>query len=282
MKKVIDKYGMVAFLSLVCAVVCGCSDGLKSVCEQADKDCPVLLDEDLGKITRVEMAEGTVEMTCLLSDDGDYEVEDIREYAEDRDDFRKNFVEAFVNCRQLTPLYEAMREQRAALKVIVKDDESPKYNVYFAAEEVQDFRDSKESIDADEYEDSSDGTGGRADSASAVIQIRQEVEKTKSMLPMKIEDGLSVQNASFDGDYVNFLSKADEAMFEIGVMRENLAQLKKAMLEYLKHDESSKEMLSLCVQAHVGIKYIYRGTTSGEECVVTLTPEDLNSITVSD
>lgn len=279
MKKVFGKAGMVALLAWMCALaVCGCSDGLKSACEQADKDCPVLLDEDLGKITRVEMAEGTVEMTCLLSDDGDYEVEDIREYAEDRDDFRKNFVEAFVNCRQLTPLYEAMREQRAALKVIVKDDESPKYNVYFAAEEVQDFRDSKDAIAKNDEEDDVQvqlgRAGGSADSDGQKA-IAQEIEAARKLMPFKMLDFMTVQDAAFDGRTITYLIIMDEDYGSIDEMKKNVSESKSAIVQSLNGNAATKQLLALCVQNDVGIKYIYRGDTSGEECVVTLTPDDL-------
>lgn len=97
------------------------------------------------------------------------------------------------------------------------------------------------------------------------------VEGNKNF-PQRIADGMIVKRCYLDGDYVMYLTECDEDLYDIELMNINKDNMKQSIKNMLvqNSDQQLFYLLELCVKAHKGLGYKYKGDTSGKTCIVRI------------
>ena len=88
-----------------------------------------------------------------------------------------------------------------------------------------------------------------------------------------------ISSITFDGSDVVYVLLMNESFLNIDALKENPDAMKSAVTVMFGNPQGSiKEMLDLVVGTDSGIKFIYKGKTSGNEVECYLTTQDLKDI----
>ena len=97
--------------------------------------------------------------------------------------------------------------------------------------------------------------------------------------PMDMGASGEISSITFDGADVVYVLLMNESFLNIDALKENPDAMKSAVTVMFGNPQGSiKEMLDLVVGTDSGIKFIYKGKTSGNEVECYLTTQDLKDI----
>lgn len=128
-----------------------------------------------------------------------------------------------------------------------------------------------------ENEESSDSEASSLSSKSSsngdysLQDLMAELEELNSELPEEIEDGMVMTEVKLVGKSVEYTVVVDEDMYDIDQMRSNKSMIRKEMRKIFSDDADLRQIKS----TGLNLRYHYIGADSGDDCVITLTNDEL-------
>lgn len=108
--------------------------------------------------------------------------------------------------------------------------------------------------------------------------LAKQIEVTNLQMPMDLGYGMVMVKFQREGDYIVTYCECDESMISIDALKENVAAMKtsfKSTMTSNAADPSVSELVRICKDAGVGIKYKYIGKSSGKSVTVGLSADEL-------
>ena len=105
--------------------------------------------------------------------------------------------------------------------------------------------------------------------------LEMQVEMSSAILPMEVDDGLTMTEYRLKGDNLIITITADEDIYSIDVMKAQKSLLKESILEEGVKDPSTKSMLDLCKVSHTGLCYHVVGKQTKRSFDVMISSDDI-------
>lgn len=106
--------------------------------------------------------------------------------------------------------------------------------------------------------------------------LQAQAAATTSQCPMQIAQGMVMESMNIAGTYLVTHIKVDESVFSIAVANRNKEAIKQNIVSaYNPNDPSMQVMMQLCMQCGKGIAYRYVSNTTGNDCIIFITPEEV-------
>ena len=110
-------------------------------------------------------------------------------------------------------------------------------------------------------------------------KLKLAIAAANKQCPMDMGASGEISSITFDGADVVYVLLMNESFLNIDALKENPDAMKSAVTVMFGNPQGSiKEMLDLVVGTDSGIKFIYKGKTSGNEVECYLTTQDLKDI----
>lgn len=110
-------------------------------------------------------------------------------------------------------------------------------------------------------------------------KLKLGIEAANKNCPMKMGTAGEVSSITYDGTNVIYLLTMNEDYVDLEALGKNPDTVKSAAIAMFRNPEKNiKEMLKLVVEANSGIKFTYKGQTSGKEVSCYLGTEDLKNL----
>ncbi len=124
-----------------------------------------------------------------------------------------------------------------------------------------------------------EGNGSPAETSQTPYQLlKAEIDAANAMCPLEAGLGMTLTQIKLDTEFVAYYYDVDESINSIDFLRENREQTKKTSLyNLLSPDPNLQAFVELCVNADIGVKYIYTGETSNKKCTITIEYYELKS-----
>ncbi|MBR5639937.1 MAG: hypothetical protein IKW83_09255 [Muribaculaceae bacterium] len=212
-------------------------DGLK----QANKSCPIEIAGGAGTIDAVKLEDDYVTFyasykqsasTPLLNDDNKERLKEV-------------LVTALLSGRS-NIIVDMMIDEGCGLKMVATKDNVKKTTVVIPLDELKEFRDN--------YRDNPQ--------VSARKSIEIQVEAEKAVLPLKIEEGMTMTDYILEDDYVVFVIEINESLYSINTFKQNKEIMKSAIINEGLRERQAQILVNMCKSANMGIIYRMIGNKS--------------------
>lgn len=106
--------------------------------------------------------------------------------------------------------------------------------------------------------------------------LQAQANATNSQCPLQIAQGMVMERMNLAGSYLVTNIKVDESVFSIAAANRNKEAIKQNIVSaFNPNDPSMQVMIQLCVQCGKGIAYRYVSNTTGNDCIIYITPEEV-------
>lgn len=110
-------------------------------------------------------------------------------------------------------------------------------------------------------------------------KLKLGIEAANKQCPMKMGTVGEVSSITYDGTDVVYLLTMNEGYIDLEALDKKPEAVKAAAVAMFRNPEKNiKEMLNLVIDANSGIKFVYKGQTSGKEVSCYLGTEDLKNL----
>ena len=110
-------------------------------------------------------------------------------------------------------------------------------------------------------------------------QLKLGIEMANKQCPIRVGAAGEVSSITFDGKDVIYTMVMDEDYANLEALEKNPESMKSAVSAMFRNPQGDiKKMLDLVVETNSGVKFIYKGKTSGKEVECYLTTEDLKNL----
>ena len=226
---------------------------LRLLVNSLNEECPI----PLGAIGHMDKADYDGEVvTFYYSLTGVFDFQSLSTNQEQfhqymLDNYRSNSDESF---RQLI---SAIVKAKADLKVIFSSPNNDPITLHFTNKEL------------------SDNMPTFMGDPEAYLQ--SSLQSMQLQLPMTYSEGMICSHVELDSNYFTYYLECDENLFDINEMAFSAEQNHDAVRDMLtsSSDPSFVKLLSTLKETDRGLRYLYTGTTSGKEALVTIESEEL-------
>lgn len=110
-------------------------------------------------------------------------------------------------------------------------------------------------------------------------QLKLGIQIANKQCPIKVGAAGEVTSITFDDKDVIYAMSMDEDYANLEALEKNPESMKSAVSAMFRNPQGDiKKMLDLVVETNSGVKFIYKGKTSGKEVECYLTTEDLKEL----
>ena len=110
-------------------------------------------------------------------------------------------------------------------------------------------------------------------------RLKLSIEAANKQCPISMGTAGEVTSITFDGSDVCYVLTMNEDYMNLDALKQNPEAMKSAVMAMFGNpNKDVKQMLELVVDVNSGIKFIYKGQTSGKEVEYYLKPEEIKSI----
>ena len=117
-----------------------------------------------------------------------------------------------------------------------------------------------------------------AEAATSESELKAAIKLIDNELPMRIDDDLVWQSASYSGNYVTFTFKFDENEITADQLDSVKSMMKEAMVQALFSDPNSRDMLKMLTALNKGLTLNFIGSRSGKKVPISITPSELKKL----
>lgn len=248
MKKYLN---IVSSITLMMIILVSCAKSkvqqLKDNISQFNTECPV--HAGIGDLQYVSYDEKANMVTFNFVIDADYD--DLF----DGFGINKNDALPLLTTNQMKPMVEMLVDVDAGLEFIYKSSvRDEQIKVVFTPDELKEANNS-----------------GKSNEQSYEEYVANIVAQNNQQCPVEIEEGITMTGVSDDGSSIIFQCEIDENLYDLDVIKENISELKREML----NDNLVKSGGKILSSANRSLIYRYIGSISGETLDVRLTPAEL-------
>ncbi len=252
----IKKYLFIFSLSLL-TILSGCQNDyqkqLKLMVESLNNQCPIPLGA-MGHMTKASYDGTTVTFYYQLTG-----VYDADSFEQNKDSFHQYMLDNYRSNSDDTfrQLLQAIVGAEADLDVVFALEDGRAVTHHFTCAELSDNMPSYVS-DPETY-------------------LQSVLQSTRLQLPLNYAEGMICTRIELDSAYFTYYFDCDEDQFDINEMKFSAEQYHEAVKDMLtaSSDPSFVRMMNMLKATNRGLRYLYTGTTSGKEAVVTIESEEL-------
>lgn len=243
-------------LAVAMMTLCGCNGKraeLAKLVEAMNAGCPMSLGT-AGQLESTTYNGNVVTFNYVL-----HGIQGLNEFETNEEMYHKMMLESYrTNADEgFRKIVEAIVDANASLDVVFRLDNNAEYKLHFTSKELAENKPGQ-GISPDEY-------------------LHSFVNNARMQLPQQFAQGMMGTDVVLDDKYLSYLFECDEAIYNLGEMQqstvENHESMKQMMLE--STDPNTVKMLDMLKQSNRGIRYIYKGTTSGAEAIFCVTAEEM-------
>ena len=223
--------------------------------KEMNEECPIDLGS-LGKMEGVYIDDDNVIMRLVVSKGAGLNINAMRNNEEQ---FKNGFITGFSNSE----------DSRILMKVIV--DANAGFTIRFIQADALDSIDFRLSTDdLKEALNSADMTG------SPMKIIETMANNANVQCPQPIDDVTVMTKVSLEDNYLTYYYDIDESQVSIDALNESKAAMKAEIARNLLADDPTLEQIRKnCINANVGIRYIYVGTSSKKQMIIVFESSEL-------
>lgn len=251
---------LIALVMMALALETPCNAQASDVREflrEMNNMCPISMGI-VGSINSVEYRNGNVYFTCSV-DETYINIPSIKKNPTQMHD---NLLTQVKNhSESMETLIEFLAENNIGMSyVYVGRTSGQKVTISLSAAEIREAR---------------KNANGQRD---PLVDIDAILSTTLTQLPMEVEKGITLVNMYRTEDFLVYVYDVNELVISINDMENNRVALKtmlKSNLQQMKFDPAVSLLISLCLEANIGIRYLYVGKNSGNRIYFDLTTDDL-------
>lgn len=242
----------------------GCGNDAKSKLREeinaANRQCPINLGA-MGMLTEFtyDESDNVAAMTYLINE----EIFPISS-CKNRENSMRGYLSSYFQSTSARDMLDMLIEADASYRIIYKGDSSgDEYTLTFSPEELVEIANSSS---GDEY-----GNQRR--------QLEAMTESENAMCPIMIDDVTEFTSAVLGDRYLDYNYTIKSEVFS--VTDDIVSQLKEANIEALRNlwsGATGEHVISLFVNLGIGVRYNYIHEATGEKVTVTITPEEIGSL----
>lgn len=109
-------------------------------------------------------------------------------------------------------------------------------------------------------------------------KFKKGIEQANKMLPMKVDQGLTIVKVAMDNGDLVYTCKCDEHLYDMNVLEDNKDEMRKACLQALKSESKKKEfkeIVNYCKENGINIVYNYVGSRTKQNVKVVIDPSEI-------
>ena len=249
------KYIYVSFILMTIMLFGSCAESkLQEAVEEFNKKCPISMGV-AGELTKVTLDDDNVVLFYTMDED----YLNIEQLKSNKELVKNNMINVFRNMdSELNDMIKLMVDADKGFVVKIRGKQSGNtVSITLNHDDVALINDDSSEDNADEI-------------------LKGIVENGNLQCPMDIENGMTMEKMSVEGNYVMYDIKIDEDMYSIDALKSNISQAKQNLLNSnLFSDPMLAKMVEYCVKADKGIAYRYTGDQTDDVCVVHIEPSEL-------
>lgn len=127
-------------------------------------------------------------------------------------------------------------------------------------------------------------TNNKKEESKELTALEKEIEAVQDMLPIPMSIGELTQ-VTYENNYVIALSEVDETQCDMDQTEANMSFMKPQMLNMIKMSQNAETtlndamtlMMKMVGEEKAGMKFIFKGKTTGREIVLDMTPEEIQA-----
>lgn len=108
------------------------------------------------------------------------------------------------------------------------------------------------------------------------LLTEMEIKLMMGDLPITIETGITVTEVKCTDVYIDYVCTIDEDLYDMSMMKSSLSDVKASIREGFI-EPSGWQLLNTLTKAEMGLRYIYRGSKTGTETIVSIEPAEIAS-----
>ena len=226
---------------------------LRLLVNNLNEECPIPLGA-IGHMDKAEYDGATVTFHYTLTG-----VFDIQSFSANQEQFHQYMLDNYRSNsdESFRQLIGAIVKAEANLKVVFSSQNCDPITLHFTSQEL------------------SDNMPTFMGDPEAYLQ--SSLQAMKLQLPMTYSEGMVCSRVELDSNYFTYYFDCDENLFDINEMEFSATQNHDAVREMLtsSSDPSFVRMMNMLKETNRGLRYLYTGTTSGKEALVSIESEEL-------
>lgn len=234
---------------------------LQEAVDSFAKDLPYDLGTDLMSITGCTYDNDMLTIECTV-DDKQLNFSALKEKKDAVHENGKVALQAMMDNKDFAELINLTIDAGASLryKYIAKSSKES-FDIVFDTNELREIRDS----------------GGHSSSEDL---LKAEISSGNLQLPQRIDEVTTCTSITMEGADVIYNYVVDENDFTVDQIRgsqEAIYAMKKSIIDELKSDRLSRELVDLCVKCNKYLVYHYTGNRTSQTLEIRLSPQELKS-----
>lgn len=109
------------------------------------------------------------------------------------------------------------------------------------------------------------------------LLLENQVEMEGMRCPYEVAQGMTMEREYLSDSYLVYVCVVDESLYDIAAMKKNLSAIKSSM-QGMFNDVAVKTLAANLYKSKRGLRYVYRGNKSKNECVITFTADEIKNI----
>ena len=230
--------------------------GLKEVVHATNQICPISMGV-IGDIAEVDYVKGNVVFTCEV----DEQYVNVKALKKDPSTMHETLLAGVANpSSEMRFLIETLVEEKAGMSyILVGTTSGVSATITLTAEEIR-------------------KAWGNAGSYDPVAAIKTMIQGTQPQLPMEQDEGIVWDAMFLNDNMVTYRYEVDESLYSITDFensRAKIAQLLRSNLQEQKDDPMMSKLIKTCVEANVGLRYLFVGAASGYDVFFDIPASEL-------
>lgn len=252
--------GNLVILMMAMVIATGCESNyrelLKKEITASNRHCPM----DFGDVVtlnsmKYDDTKNTVQFYYSIAD---YNFEVFKQSP----DVMKNQIMLSLKSNDTKDLLDLMDKANSSLELIFKQmDGSEEITLTVTADELRGI--SNGSLDA---------------AGDSRKQLENIIQMENAVCPYELEQGMTMNRVYLEGDKAVYECTVDEDMYDLSLIRQNNAEIKKGIEEAFEGNPSMQNAAEVFAENNVDVIYRYKGSSSGKTCEIVFTPADFRSM----
>lgn len=246
----------ITLITLILATLCSCNEAkrdLKKLVDQLNSECPMTLG-DSGQMVGTTYKDDVVTLNYHLRG-----IEGLKNFDENYEMYHQMMLESYAGTAdpKFQSILNAIVDADASLEVVFRCEGDKEFRLKFTHEELAQIIPGS-NVDPDTY-------------------LANFVEKAKMELPSTVGQGMIGTDILLDKEALSYIFECDELLCDFEKMSQSIVENHDNMRDMMlsSTDPNTVRLLDMLKASHRAIRYVYRGTTSGQEVVFEVSSKEM-------
>lgn len=246
----------ITLITLILATLCSCNEAkrdLKKLVDQLNSECPMTLG-DSGQMVGTTYKDDVVTLNYHLRG-----IEGLKNFDENYEMYHQMMLESYAGTAdpKFQSILNAIVDAGASLDVFFRCDNDKEFCLHFSHAELAQIIPGS-NVDPDTY-------------------LANFVEKAKMELPSIVGQGMTGTDIILDKNALSYIFECDEAVCDFEKMRQSTIDNHDSMRDMMlsSTDPNTVRLIDMLKASNRAIRYVYRGTTSSQEAIFEVSPNEM-------